>query len=91
MSSPAKLFNKFRAAGTNERLDLTLFWRASEDPFKKPTSMWSESRYPQLTKENVAPTIQSSAGWMPKSMGRSVGVGQRHPVTMPRRHSRHYL
>ena len=32
MPSSARLFNRFRAAGTNGRLDLSLFWRASEDP-----------------------------------------------------------
>ena len=32
MANPARLFKRFRAAGTNGRLDLSLFWRASEDP-----------------------------------------------------------
>ena len=35
MPSPATLFNRFRAAGTNRRLDLSLSWRASDNPLKK--------------------------------------------------------
>ena len=35
MPKSAKLFKRFRAAATNERLDLSLSWRASEDPLKK--------------------------------------------------------
>ena len=34
-------------------------------------------------KKSVAPSQQSSAGWMLESMGKwSVGVGRKHPVTM---------
>ena len=33
--SPARLSKRFRAAGTNGRLDLSLSWRASEDPLKR--------------------------------------------------------
>ena len=36
MPSPARLFKRFRAAGTNGRLDLSLSWRVSEDPLKRP-------------------------------------------------------
>ena len=36
MPSPARLFKRFREAGTNESLDLNLSWRASEDPLKRP-------------------------------------------------------
>ena len=36
MSSPARLFKKFRAAATNERIDLNFSWRASKNPLKKP-------------------------------------------------------
>ena len=34
--SLSTLFKRFRAAGTNGRLDLNLTWRVSEDPLKKP-------------------------------------------------------
>ena len=37
MSSPARLFKRFRAAGTNGRLDLNLSWRASEAHLKDHT------------------------------------------------------
>ena len=36
MPSSARLFKRFRAAGTNGHLDLGLSWRASEDPLKRP-------------------------------------------------------
>ena len=39
MPSPARLFKRFRSAGTNERLDLSLSWQASEDPLKRPYEM----------------------------------------------------
>ena len=32
----ARLSKRFRAAGTNRRLDLSLAWRVSEDMFKRP-------------------------------------------------------
>ena len=35
---PTWLFKRFREADTNGRLDLSLSWRVSEDPFKKPHS-----------------------------------------------------
>ena len=35
MPSLARLSKRFRAAGTNERLDLSLTWRVSEDPLKR--------------------------------------------------------
>ena len=36
MPSLARLFKRFRATGTNERLDLSLTWRVSENPLKRP-------------------------------------------------------
>ena len=36
MPSLARLSKRFRAAGTNGRLDLSLTWPVSEDPLKKP-------------------------------------------------------
>ena len=36
MPSLARLSKRFRAAGTNWHLDLSLTWRVSEDPLKKP-------------------------------------------------------
>ena len=79
--SPARLSKRFRAAGTNGRLDLSLSWRASEDPLKKHYR--SGSKDSRWAKESVAPSRPSSAGWMPENTGRwSVGVGRRHPVTM---------
>ena len=34
--SLARLFERFRAPGTNGRLDLSLVWRVSEDPLNRP-------------------------------------------------------
>ena len=36
MPSLARLSKRFRAAGTNGRLDLSLTWRVSEDPLNRP-------------------------------------------------------
>ena len=36
MPSLARLSKRFRAPGTNGRLDLSLTWRASEDPLNRP-------------------------------------------------------
>ena len=36
----------YRAAGTNGRLDLSLFWQGSEDPLKRPCNIWSGSKDP---------------------------------------------
>ena len=36
MPSLARLFKRFRAAGTNGRLDLSLTWQVSEDPLNRP-------------------------------------------------------
>ena len=41
MPSLARLAKRFRAAGTNGRLDLSLTWRVSEDPLKIPYKIWS--------------------------------------------------
>ena len=89
MPSPARLSKRFRAAGTNGRLDLSLSWRASEDTLKRPYKI-SGSRDRRWAKESVAPSQRSSARWIPESMGKwSVAVGRRHPVNMRRRHLRH--
>ena len=83
MPSLARLSKRFRAAGTNGRLDLSFTWRVSEDPLKRSYKIWSGSRDPRQAKESVAPSRRSSAGWMPGSIGRwSVEVGRRRPVTM---------
>ena len=38
-------------------------------------------RVASLVKESVTPSWQTSAAWMPESIGRcSIGVGHRHPV-----------
>ena len=36
MPNPVRLSKRFHAAGTNERLDFSLSWRASKDPLKRP-------------------------------------------------------
>ena len=36
MPNPARLFKRFRVAGTNGRLDLILSWRASENLLRRP-------------------------------------------------------
>ena len=41
MPSLTKLINKFCATGTNGCLDLSLFWKTFNDPFKRPYSIWS--------------------------------------------------
>ena len=82
MPSPARFSKRFRAAGTNGHLDLSLSWRASEEPLKKSYEILSGSRDARWAKESVAPNQRSSAGWMPESMGKwFVGVGLKHPVT----------
>ena len=45
----AKLSKRFRAIGTKGRLDLSLTWRVSEDPLKRPYKIWSGSRDPRLS------------------------------------------
>ena len=83
MPSLARLSKRFCAAGTNGRLDLSLTWRASEDPLKISYKIWSGCRDPRWAKESIASIRRSSTGWMAESIGRwSVGVGRRHPVTM---------
>ena len=49
----------------DEDLDLS---QAFEDPFNKPCSVWLESRVPRLAEENVALSLLSSVGWMPKNI-----------------------
>ena len=91
MPSLARLSKRFRAPGTNGRLDLSLTWPLSEDPLKRPYKIWSGSRDPRQAKESVAPSRQSSAGWMPESTGRwFVGVGRRIQWLCARRHSKHW-
>ena len=46
MPSLARLSKRFRAAGTNGRLDLSLTWRVSEHPLKRPYKIWLGSRDP---------------------------------------------
>ena len=50
MPSLARLSKKFRATGTNGGLDLSLAWRVSEDPLKRPYKIWSGSRDPRWAK-----------------------------------------
>ena len=47
MPSLARLSKRFRALGTNGRLDLSLTWPVSEDPLKRPYKIWSGSRDPR--------------------------------------------
>ena len=47
MPSLARLSKRFRAAGTNGRLDLSLTWPVSEDPLNRPCKIWSGSRDPR--------------------------------------------
>ena len=39
MPSPAKLFHRFHAAGTNGHRDLSLSRQGSEDPLNKPCNI----------------------------------------------------
>ena len=83
MPSLDRSFNSIHAAGTNGRLDFSLFLGSSDNPASWPCKIWSGSRMPRLAKESVARKRPSSAGWMSKRIGRwSVGVGGRHPVAM---------
>ena len=83
MPSPARLFKRLRAPGTNGCLNLSLSWRASENTLKRPYKIRSGSANPRQAKESVASSRRSSTGWMPESMGKwSVGMKRRHPVTM---------
>ena len=79
-----RLFNSFRANGTNVRRDFSLFLLIFCDPRNKwPCKMWSGSKQPRLAIENVAPWRWISPGWMPERFGRYfVGVGHRNPVIM---------
>ena len=69
MPSPARLFNGFRAASTNECLNLSLSWRASKNPLKRPL-YGHGAGLPRLAKESFALFREISAGWMPESVGR---------------------
>ena len=40
----ARLFKRFRTAGTNGRINLSLTWRVSEDPPKRPYKIGSGSK-----------------------------------------------
>ena len=81
MPSPARLFKRFHTASTNGHLDLSLPWQVSKDPLKKTIQGQGPEIYGKP--RSVTPSWQSSAGWMPKSMGKqSIGVGCKHPVTM---------
>ena len=83
MRNSDKLCNSFRAAGTNGRLEFSLYLQAARGSVTCPCKMWPGSKELRLAKESVAPWRRSSAGWMPERTERlSVGVGRRHPVTM---------
>ena len=65
MPNLVRLFKRFRAAGTNERLDLSLSCQASEDPHKDHTG------YDQGLEIHSKPRIMSLlvgeaqlAGWL---------------------------
>ena len=79
MPSLEKLSKRLRAAGTNERLDLSLTWRVSD--LKDHTRY---DRGPEIHSEPRRVSLPfCEAGWVPESIGRwSVGMGRRHPVTM---------
>jgi len=70
------------AAGRNGRLDL----RRRAFPLAAQVSAeWSRcpGSVARRARDNAAPLLRSSAGWMPARMGRlSAGVGRRHPVTI---------
>ena len=74
MPSSARLLKGSRATGTNERLNLNLFWPASEDPLDDNTKY---DQGPQIHGEprRVSLNPESVDKW-------SVGVGRRHPVTI---------
>ena len=83
MPNSNKLCNSFGAAGTNGCLDPSLSLLAACGSVSCPCRMWPGSKELRLAKESVAPSRQSSAGWMLERTGRlSVGVGRRHLVTM---------
>ena len=83
MPSPARLAKRFRTASTNGRLGRSLFWQASEDPFKRPYKILSGSRDPR--KPRTVSLLVGKAqmtGCLKVWMGKwSVGVGRMHPVT----------
>ena len=47
MTSLGRLSKRFRAPGTNGRLDLSLIWWVSENPLKRRCKIWSGSRDPR--------------------------------------------
>ena len=79
MPSPARLFKRFRAVGTNGRLDLNLCWEHLWTHLKNHT------RYdhgPDIhgKPRRVLVLVGKLSCWMSESMGKwSVGVGRRHP------------
>ena len=84
MPSLARLSKRFRAPGTNGRLNLSLTWPVSEDTLKKDHARYDWG--PEILgkpKRVSIPFGEAQAGWMPESTGRrSVEVGRRHPITM---------
>ena len=44
MPCPARLSKRFHSSSTNGRPDLSLSWRVSKDPLKRPYKIWSGSR-----------------------------------------------
>ena len=55
MPSLDRLFNGFRAAGTNGRLNFSLFWGNSGNPASLPCIIWLGSRVPRLINEVSLP------------------------------------
>ena len=81
MPSSAKLFNRFRAAGTNECLDLSLSLGAHPRTYLKDHAKYGHGPGIYGKPRRVSFLLEKSAGWVPESMGKwSVGMGHRHPV-----------
>ena len=58
--SLARLSKRFRAAGTNGRLDFSLTWRVFEDPLKRPYKIWSSPRPTKQTLRRLNSVPQGS-------------------------------
>ena len=67
MPSRARLFNKFCTAGTNECLDLSLFWEYLRNHLKDHAT-YGQGAGIHGKPMSVAPSQESLAGWMLKSM-----------------------
>ena len=64
------LCDSFRSAGTNWRLNFSLFLLSSRGSVSCPCRMWPGFKELRLAKESVAPWRRSSASWMPERTGR---------------------